>query len=219
MRRNQRHLSAAALERLLEGDVSDASPLSRTLAAARAPGAPHEVAGLEAARSAFVLSSLAPSRSRATLRPATATSAAGRLVALKILAAVSGSSLIGGAAYAAASGGLITDSTQHHRSPAHHGTAPAGSQPGGFVVPPGDGRATASAAISTRPHATPSGAVRGPGDHPASGSHPSQAGTPARSTPQATKSSNPQATSHGNPHTTPPGQTRTHEPKAAAPRG
>lgn len=203
MKRQPRHSSAAAFERLLDGDVADGTAVSTVLSAARAPGAPREVAGLEAARAAFVRASITPARTTLDSRAAATRTAAGRLFVLKVIAAVSGTTLVGGAAYAAADAGLL--GSVWHGSRAHHGSAPSGSEPGGFVVAPGDGRATASGAISTRPRATPTRARRGPGDHgtpsthAAGGSRPTQslAGTTHR--PTATPSPTPSGAAHTTP--------------------
>jgi hypothetical protein len=168
MKRHPRHTSAANLERLLDGYLVDGSPVSRVLSAARAPGTASEVAGLGAARSAFMHASRLPARTDLDIRAAATRTAAGRLFILKVLAAVSGTTLVGGAAYAAADAGLL--GSTWHRPPAQHSNAPSDSD-SGFIVAPGDGRATASRAISTRPKATPSRAVRGPGSHASASSH------------------------------------------------
>jgi hypothetical protein len=112
---------SAAAERLLDGDVADASALSRVLAAARAPGRPEEVAGLDAARAAFMRAMPTASRPPASHRPTAPRTAVGRLLTLKAIAAVGGATLAGGAAYAASTGGLLGGPSGDR--PGHHAPA------------------------------------------------------------------------------------------------
>jgi hypothetical protein len=111
-------IGSASVENLLAGDVTDGSAISRVLAAARAPGTPEEVAGLEAARSTFVLATLASPRPPINIRPALTRTTAVRLLTLKAIAAVSGATLIGGVAYAASNTALLGGSPPNHQ-PAH----------------------------------------------------------------------------------------------------
>jgi hypothetical protein len=113
-------ISSASAERLLAGDVTDGSAISRLLAAARAPGTPEEVADVEAARSTFVLTTLASPRTPINIRPAATRTAAVRLLTLKAIAAVSGATLIGGVAYAASNTALLGGTSHPNHEPAHH---------------------------------------------------------------------------------------------------
>lgn len=99
-----RHPVPSSLDALLDGH-DDGTALARLLGAARAPDTQREVAGLDAARAAFIRGVElwdAPARKRPV----------GRLLAVKVAAAVSGVSLIGGVAYATTSSGLLD-----HRPP------------------------------------------------------------------------------------------------------
>src|SRR4051794_7711893 len=117
----RRSSSGDPFEELLDGRSPDNSALARLLTAARAPGTRDEMGGLPAARSAF-LEARQPRRSRATRLPAATRPAAGKLFALKALAAVSGATLVGGVAYAATDTSLL-GGTDHHR----HGPAASAS--------------------------------------------------------------------------------------------
>jgi hypothetical protein len=178
MRRRARQESAA-LDLLLEGGVAEDTPLSRVLAAAMAPGTPHDLAGLDAARSAFLATGPA-AQHRPPALPAATRIAAGRLLTLKAIAAVGGATLIGGVAYAASDAGLLGGSSpQRHGE--HSSSAPgSGSNadpqtsanpavPGGTSGHPHPSRATtpnkghgggATAHASHTPHGTP------PATHP-----------------------------------------------------
>lgn len=120
MRRRRRHATAASLDALLDGARDDGTALARVLAAARAPANPRETTGLDAARTAFIGAANAPRPARPKRHGGTR-SVAGRLVALKAIAAVSGASLIGGVAYAASSTNLLNHPSGHH--PGHHRSA------------------------------------------------------------------------------------------------
>lgn len=85
-------------EELLDGSRADESALSDLLDAARAPGTRDEIAGLPAARTAFMSVPYVRSRPAASVSrlPAVTRTATARLLALKVVAAVSGATLVGG---------------------------------------------------------------------------------------------------------------------------
>src|SRR4051794_33088385 len=107
--RSAAHNTVDPFELLLDGGHgSDA--LSHVMAALTAPGTQDELLGLDAARSAFLAAqapTAAPARATARRRPATTRTVAGRLLAAKAVAAVSGITLVGGVAYAATTTSLF----------------------------------------------------------------------------------------------------------------
>ena len=137
MSRRHRLGSGRRYEELLDGARSDDSALSGLLDAARAPAAREEMSGLATARNAFMSVPYVRTRPAASVSklPAATRTAAGRLLALKLVAAISGVTLVGGAAYAATGADLLGGGPQQH-SP----SSPASSAPhhrGGFQVAPG----------------------------------------------------------------------------------
>src|SRR5437763_6068037 len=165
MRRRSR-LNSASLENHLDGGRVADTPLARVLSAARAPALPDELAGLPAARTAFVQARHgAPRHPRAGL-PAASRTAAGRLLAIKAVAALGGATLIGGVAYASNVGILGGSSPQ---KPSQHtsGTTRApvvwnpGAQQPGVTLP------TATEPNSHQPHPSPNASKGGvgPGTH------------------------------------------------------
>ena len=94
----------AHLDDVLDGRAPAGDPLVDLVAAVRAPAHRAELTGLDAALAAFVsASSVAPSPEEKTPM---LKSVAGRLLALKVLAAVAGTAAAGGVAYAAVNGNL-----------------------------------------------------------------------------------------------------------------
>ena len=146
--------SGRRYEEFLDGSRSDDSALSALLDAARAPGTREDMAGLPAARTAFMSVPYVRTRPAASVSrlPAATRTAAGRLLALKFVAAVSGVTLVGGAAYAATGAKLLGGS---HSPPTHStsSTAPAvpGHRGGGDHYP----GVVAPAPGSQRPQAAP----------------------------------------------------------------
>ena len=161
--------SGRRYEDFLDGSHSDDSALSALLDAARAPGAREDMAGLPAARAAFMSVPYVRTRPAASVSrlPAATRNAAGRLLALKFIAAVSGATLVGGAAYAATGAKLLGGS---HGPPKHStsSTAPAvpGHGGGGFHYPgvaqptPGSQRPQA-APENTHENQPPDGGLNG----------------------------------------------------------
>ena len=138
MSRRHRLGSGRRYEELLDGARSDDSALSGLLDAARAPAAREEMSGLATARNAFMSVPYVRTRPAASVSklPAATRTAAGRLLALKLVAAISGVTLVGGAAYAATGADLLGGSSPHRHSP----SSPAPTAPhhrGGFQVAPG----------------------------------------------------------------------------------
>ena len=192
MTRHARH-GSAGLELLLDDEVLEDTRLSRVLSAARAPAQAEELAGLVAARTAFASTFTAP---LATRVPANRPKAlAGRLIALKAIAAVSGATLVGGVAFAASHSNLL-------RSPAHHQhnqQAPQGPQPG---APQGSW--VASTAVSPGHGAVTHGKAGGKAAQPRGNSTASG---------RAHQSNAPHPHPTNTPPSTSPGQGRTHHPK------
>jgi hypothetical protein len=135
----RRHLprSGRRYEAFLDGSHADDSALSTVLEAARAPGTREDMAGLPAARNAFMSVPYLRTRPAASVSrlPAATRTAAGRLLALKFVAAVSGVTLVGGAAYAATGAQLLGGSSPHRHSTSS--AAPAPHNRGNQIVPPG----------------------------------------------------------------------------------
>jgi hypothetical protein len=147
--RRRAHLGSAALEQLLNSDARDSTQLAQLLAAACAAGTPEELAGLDATRTAFLADRQAPGHSVGRL-PAVTRTTAGRLFALKALAAVSGATLIGGVAYATASNTGLLGGSHHHTQPST--SAPATTDSTAQL--PGGGLTEGSSGLpeSTHPH-------------------------------------------------------------------
>jgi hypothetical protein len=230
--RRRAHPSSADLERLLDGQPANGTALSRVLGAARAPGSPDELVGLDAARAAYVAArspSPAGTRSPVATLPAVTRTTAGRLLALKALAALSGASLIGGAAYAATSSGLLGGTTHHHppapqqssSSPGHGSTSAgtSGLQQSSHGTSPTDGRKSTGEQPGHTRATTPShaqGTTNRPTDVP-SRTHaaPPPTGrqttpTGAQTTPSHRPSTTPSATLPGEAKTTPAARTSPH---------
>jgi hypothetical protein len=155
MTRRRKH-AGDPFDDLLDGCSSDGSALAELLSAARAPGAPDEMLGLPSTRAAFL-------DARRPRRTAIRLPAAGRLAALKVLAAVSGATMIGGVAYAATEANFLGGTGGNHQKPPaasspagphHDQSRSAGPQGGGG----GTGPETGPAGNGTAP-----GAANGPG--------------------------------------------------------
>jgi hypothetical protein len=204
MRRRPR-LTSASLEELLDGGrVSDAA-LSRVVTAARAPATPDELAGLDAAQSAFHRSSQAWGRRPISSVPAATRTAAGRLLAVKAIAAVGGASLIGGAAYAATNTPLLGGQGS---APWNLGTLPPGSQSSVSTGHPSD--------RPSRPHPSPSDAFGSSVAASVRANHPTSRPTTA---PAPTHTS-PSPTLPGKAKTTPPARpTDNPRPTPTSPAG
>jgi hypothetical protein len=230
--RGRPRLGSAVLEQLLEGAVDDGTALAGVLAAAQAAGTPAELTGLDAARAAFVATHVAeaalPRPSVAKL-PAVTRTTAGRLLALKAIAAVSGATLVGGVAYAASGARLLGGS---HHTPAQHTSGVPGSSAPGGVLPPGYVYGSTAAGHSTQPHPSrattpdkgrgasitasvrvshtpsrPAGGAPTPSVQPTSGRH-TPTSTPSTSPPEPGSSHRPTGGAAGthSAHPTPPGQ-------------
>jgi hypothetical protein len=130
--------SGRRYEDLLNGSRPDDSALSALLDAARAPGTREEMAGLPAARTAFMSVPYVRARPAASVSrlPAATRTAAGRLLALKFVAAVSGVTLVGGAAYAATGAKLLGGgSSPHKHAVSSSAPAPVHHHGGGGIYP------------------------------------------------------------------------------------
>lgn len=139
--------SGRRYEELLDGARSDDSGLSALLDAARAPGTREDMAGLQSTRNAFMSVPYVRTRPAASVSrlPAATRIAAGRLLALKLVAAVSGVTLVGGAAYAATGAQILGGGSSPHRHSTSTSTpAPAPGNRGGgpYQVVPGQGGPT-----------------------------------------------------------------------------
>lgn len=157
MSRRHRLRSGRRYEELLDDLRSDDSDLSALLEVARAPGARDEMGGLRAATSAFMSVPYVRTRPAATVSrlPAATRAAAGRLLALKFIAAVSGVTLVGGAAYAATGARLPGGSSPHKHSTSSSGAPSPNTGEGGGdqYLPPGQVRPTPAGpvpAVNTR---------------------------------------------------------------------
>jgi len=205
MIRQHRPGSGRHYEELLDGSRSDDSALSALLDAARAPGTREDMAGLPAARNSFMSVPYMRSRPAASVSrlPAATRTAAGRLLALKLVAAVSGVTLVGGAAYAATGAQLLGGSSPHKHSTSSTAPAPnnrgggphqvvgpgqAGPTPGNLLPQPannGGPSGNSSVARSEHPPASP---ATPPGKSNTSGPRTSHAPQPRHTpTPQDTK--------------------------------
>src|SRR5438093_578889 len=102
-------------EALLDGTVDDGSALARLLAAARAPGHPADMAGLDTALTAFTTTGPLAPIPRAIDGPATTRTVAGRSVVARAVALAAGGMLAGSAAFAAVN-------YDHDGTPPAHGT-------------------------------------------------------------------------------------------------
>jgi hypothetical protein len=233
MSRRHRLGSGRHYEELLHGARADDSALSALLDAARAPGTRDEMAGLPAARNAFLAAPYLHTRPAASVRrlPATTRTAAGRLLALKLVAAVSGVTLVGGAAYAATGAKLLGGGSSHHRTSAsstanqpgsrhHHGAGQL--KPVGLPAPTPAGPVPTSAATHGKPGGVSSSAheahspteARGqsnaPGPHT---SHPVKPTHPATPTHPSSPSHTPTPSHTPKPHHSPtPHDTKSHSP-------
>jgi hypothetical protein len=202
MTRQPRH-GSARLELLLDEDVFEDTRLSRVLSVARQPAAAEELAGLTEARAAFVLALNPPLTTRASSgRPARSRSLAGRLLALKAVAAVSGATLVGGVALAATQANFLGNSPQHQKNQ----QAPQASPPRMQRPAAPQGSWIASASVSpTHPPAP----------------HGKPAGQPAHLPPRSAGSVHQKQTHAPNPHrssaSSPPGQSNPPQRKKTPP--
>jgi hypothetical protein len=232
--------SGRRYEDYLDGSYSDDSALSGLLDAARAPGTREDMAGLPAARTAFRSVPFVRSRPAASVSrlPAATRTAAGRLLALKFVAAVSGATLVGGAAYAATGAKLLGGG-----SPGPHkqgtttsaptvpgGRAPVGGgyhNPGGEALPTPDGpqpqQPPAATHVTGSSNGKSSAAHEG---HNPPATPPGQRNTPGG--PQTSHTPDPRhsPTPHNtdphpspNPHKSSPGQGQTRAPNAPSSEG
>lgn len=212
MSRRHRFGSGRRYEELLDGARSDDSALSAVLDAARAPATRTELSGLSTARNAFMSVPYVRTRPAASVSrlPAATRSAAGRLLALKLVAALSGISLVGGAAFAASGTDLLGGTSPRHHSPA--GPVPtAPHNDGGRQVVPGQAGPTPGGVVTHAGPATQGAAATNGKSSIARSEHPPSkpANPPGRSnTPGAPISHSPKphhtSSSHNaNPH--PPG--------------
>lgn len=210
MRPTPRH-GPVPLERLLDEEAFDGTALSRVLAAARAPARPDELAGLESARLAFRQQVATPRHRVASSRgraPAStgARTLAGRLLAAKAVAAVSGATLIGGVAYAASSGVLTNAPSLHPSAGSSAGhLAPRPVASGGYPYGPIGTVSSRAASPASTPAAQPHPHPRRhtptsvhPSHPPTHSVHPHPTGPP--STPRASRSSAPPTHGHKPPH-------------------
>lgn len=165
MRHNPPRHTSADLDAILDDRRAPADPLSRLVAAAKAPGQPWELAGLEAATAVFMTAAASPIDGHLAQGMIMMPDRHRRTIAAKLVAAVAGILAVGGVAYAATSVGAANSA---HRAPASSATDSSS--------------ATASQSATTSSSATESSPV-GSGSTSASGtespSHP--VGTPSPS--------------------------------------
>jgi hypothetical protein len=235
--------SGRRYEEFLDGSYTDDSALSALLDAARAPGTREDMAGLPAARTAFMSVPYVRTRPAASVSrlPAATRTAAGRLLALKFVAAVSGATLVGGAAYAATGAKLLGGSQSPHKHstsssapavPGHRGGSrqyPAGG--GGAQPTPGGQQPQAAPAATTHDNGQRNGSLTGRSsaaheEHNPPATPPGQSNTPG--SPQTSHSPSPHhtPTPHDtkphptpNPHKSSPGHGDTNLPKTSAADG
>lgn len=219
------HSSSAAYDRLLDATESDGTPLAELLAAARAPARPGQLTGMATARAAFERAHMGPARGRAPVSvPTLGRRAAGRVLAVKVIALIGGASVVGGAAYAAADIGLLPGS-----KPSHHAPAPSHPSEPGLTRGPVRGGpipgATSVVAPATRRHhtsanpATPQNSSSPTAAHPSAPSspHPTHPTHPPHPTTSGTPSPTKSHPSHGRGNPTPPGSTKADEASAPHP--
>jgi hypothetical protein len=202
-------------ESLLDGRHPDDSALARVLSAASAPGTADELAGLAAARAAFVMAQQPRDKRAAVGLPGATRSAAGRLFVLKAVAAVSGATLVGGVAYAATGAHLLGGGPEHHRVHAPATSSHTAAAHGGHgAAPPYETHYGSHGGV--RPTTRPAGGqpsaheTHGPTQthsaHPP-GPHNSESPGPTHSpNPHSTKSHSPHPSHSPKPH---PASTRT----------
>lgn len=225
--------SGRRYEELLDRSHSDDSALSALLDAARAPGTREDMAGLPAARTAFMSVPYVRTRPAASVSrlPAATRSAAGRLLALKFVAAVSGATLVGGAAYAATGAKLLGGS---HGPPKHSTSSSAPAVPGhrgrgyqnpGVIQPTPGSQRPQAAPETTRDNQPANGALNGKSSaahevHNPPATPPGHSNTPG--SPQTSHTPSPHHTPapHStkphpspNPHKSSPGRGDTNAPK------
>jgi hypothetical protein len=207
MTKRSRH-GSAAYDRLLDAPEDGGTRLAELLAAARAPAQPSELGGLVAARSAFERAQLGPARGRAAVSVPSLGRAAGRVVAVKVIALLGGASVLGGAAYAAADVGLLPGINQQ---PAHHAPAtPASSHesaPGGAHRPAGGGPIPGATSVTV-----PGGGHSHTPAHPATSTAAHASPSPSAQQPSAQQPSAPQSSPHPTHPTHPPKPTPSEQP-------
>ncbi len=197
---------ADPFENLLEGRVADGSPLATVLSAARAPGTAAEIAGLDAALSAFYR--LGPATRPFALVHAPP-NPPHRWLALKVAATASALSLAGGVAYAATGADFLTGGSP--RPPGTHSTrpdprpawaplaaVPSGSDESQGVRPshhPRSGRPALPAGPAKTAAATHSAHPTHP-THPTHPAHPSHPTHPAKPSTRSGHPSHPTHPSH-----------------------
>jgi hypothetical protein len=191
------------LEFLLDEDVLEDTRLCRVLSAARQPTHADELGGLVQARAAFV-STFNPAHEarEAVSRPTGRRTFAGRLLAVKAVAAVSGATLVGGVALAASHTSLLNEAPRHTQNqPAVQTSQPLAPQ-GSYLIstavtPAVTGRSTSSA-HPAQSHGN-SAAIghahqsRAPHSHPV---HPPSSSPPGKSNPPHRKKPKKQPTQH-----------------------
>lgn len=210
-----------SLDRLLDTDEADRTPLGRLLAAARGPGTEEEVAGLADASRAFYLAGPGTRRSPVPARRVGARASAKRWLAVRAIAGIAGVSLLGGVAYAATNTGLLDGGTKPRPAAPNTSRATESGSPSRpsrmQIRQSGTGRATTATAspASGRPRSA-AGTVRvHPHLHPSTkggnrSAHPSH---PARPDPSTTRGRRHSSASPS--HPTHP----TQEPHATGPPG
>jgi hypothetical protein len=155
--RSAAHRAVDPYELLLDGGHGD-DALSHVMAAATAPGTHSELLGLAVAHSAFLAeqaTTAAPARAPARHRPAATRTVAGRLLAAKAVAAVSGITLIGGVAYAATTTSLFRSPASDH-PPAQQSTQPGVTGNGQSTTTQLNGGNGPATAVPARPNASKS---------------------------------------------------------------
>lgn len=188
-------------EDLLDGRATRGSALAGVLSAARAPGTPDELGGLSTARTAFLTAQQAhPKRGAAASGlPGATRSAAGRLLVLKAVAAVSGATLVGGVAYAATGAHLLGGDTDHRvHSPATSPQAPAHYRPGVTSRYPTQGGVGNGTRPSSHPADSRSSAAGSRGPAQPHSANPSGPHKPA--SPGSTHTPNPHSSDSPSPH-------------------
>ncbi len=174
-------LSAARLDAMLDGRDVDSDQLARLLETARRPGSDSELAGLAAARAAFVSSAGDDGIRDGSGEPVSGGEGRrGRLGLRAVgLATASLGATVGVAAAAAAgvAGGVVVVSVNHHH---HHHRGPASPSGSATATPSGDlSRPSTSGRPTTSSRAAPSASPSGRGS--GSRARTSSASTVARS--------------------------------------
>jgi hypothetical protein len=188
MRHNQPRRTSAHLDAILEDRPAAPDALTRLVAAAKAPGQPSEMAGLQAATAVFTTAAATPDRDDLALGTITMPDRRAKAVAAKFVATVAAVLAVGGVAYAATTVGApnsahtaatSSSGATSSRSAAASGPA-ASSSPGSGSASASDTSSASDPSASNPASVSGSASVSDTGrpTHP-SATHPSAAPNPS----------------------------------------